>query len=202
MNVTTIRTLPFYKGVSKDLTSPLNSTKLTYAEGTVVEANGIDLDPGRGCGKGINFCRSIAEALQWGPVVVEITVPSGVKVVDTGGKLRAERVRVGQVVDLAGAYLARAHLTGAHLTGANLANAHLTDADLADAYLAGANLTGANLTRANLADAYLADAYLARANLADANLTGANLTGARGNARTVLPAGWKVEKSGLIVRAS
>jgi hypothetical protein len=181
MIVTTIRTLPFYKGVSKDLTSPVQSSKLTYAEGTTVLADAINLDPGRGCGKGINFCRSIAEALSWGPVVVEITIPSGVKVVDTGGKLRAERVRVGQVVDLADADLARADLVGAYLVRANISGANLT----------GAHLTGADLT----------DADLARADLTDANLTDANLAGAKGNDRTVLPARYRVE-AGRIVRAA
>ena len=103
MNI--IRTKPFYKGVTKELRSPRRLTQLTYTEGTVVTADGIDLDPDNDCGQGINFCRSIAEALQWGPVVVEIRIPDKVKVVDTGDKLRAKRVEVGPVVNLSGAYL-------------------------------------------------------------------------------------------------
>ncbi len=84
-----VRTKPYYKGVTSDLRSPSQSTgKLTYTEGTTVEADGIDTDPDRDCGQGINFVGSIAEALRWGPVVVEVRVPKGITVVDTGTKLR------------------------------------------------------------------------------------------------------------------
>ena len=133
---TIIRSRPFYKGVTKELTSPTRSdNRLTYAEGTVVTADGIDLDPEKDCGQGINFCRSIAEALRWGPVVVEIRIPAKVQVVDTGTKLRAKKVEVGPVVslsgaDLSGAHLYRANLSGAHLYGANLSGANLYGADL------------------------------------------------------------------------
>ena len=44
-------------------------------------------------------------------------------------------------------------------------------------------------------------ADLTGANLTGADLTGANLTGAKGNEYTTLPAGWKVDESGLIVRS-
>ncbi len=114
---TVIRNRPFYKGVTTDLRSPLQTTQLTYTDGTTVTADGIDLDPNKDCGQGINFCRSIADALKWGPVVVEIAVPAKVKIVDAGLKLRAEKVVVGPVVDLAGANLAGANLYGASLTG-------------------------------------------------------------------------------------
>ena len=74
--VNIIRTLPFYKGVTRELTSPTQtSNRLIYTEGTVVTADGIDLNPDNGCGQGVNFCRSIADALRWGPVVVEIRIP-------------------------------------------------------------------------------------------------------------------------------
>jgi uncharacterized protein YjbI with pentapeptide repeats len=190
---TVIRNRSFYKGVTRDLRSPLQTTKLTYTEGKTVTADGIDLDPDKDCGQGINFCRSIADALKWGPVVVEITVPAKVKIVDTGLKLRAERVVVGPVVDLsradlAGANLARANLSGADLSGAdlsganlyraNLSGANLYRADLARADLAGADLSGANLAGANLARAYLGGADLGGANLSGADLSGADLSGA------------------------
>ena len=72
---------------------------------------------------------------------------------------------------------------------------NLGDADLGGADLGGANLRGANLRGANLRDANLGDAYLG-----DANLRGADLRGATGNEWTTLPAGYRVNDSGLIVR--
>jgi uncharacterized protein YjbI with pentapeptide repeats len=220
MQNTIIRDLPFYKGVTKDLKSPQQkrALALTYAEGAVLDADRVDLDPSKICATGINFCRSIPEAMRWGPVVVEIRVPYGAKMVDTGDKLRAARVRVGPSVSLVGANLAGATLAGANLAGANLVGANLARSNLAGANLAGANLVGANLARANLAGANLAGANLAganlvganlvganlaRANLAGANLAGANLAranlvGATGSAWTVLPAGWGVSGSGIV----
>ena len=56
--------------------------------------------------------------------------------------------------------------------------------NLGGAYLRGANLGGANLGDANLGGANLGDAYL---------------RGATGNERTTLPAGYRVNDSGLIV---
>ena len=134
----------FYKGVNRDLQSPQRrgDQQLTYTEGLTLTADGIDLDPDNDCGSGINFCRSIADALRWGPVVVEIRVPERTPVVDTGDKLRAKKVVVGPVVSLAGANLYGADLAGAILTGANLSRANLY----------GANLTRAILTRANLSE--------------------------------------------------
>ena len=110
---------------------------------------------------------------------------------------------VGGLIDAlrTGANLARANLAGANLARANLARADLAGANLAGADLAGANLTGANLAGANLARANLAGANLAGADLAGANLAGANLAGATGNQWTVLPDGWTVAVSGLVVRS-
>ncbi len=189
MNI--IRSKPFYKGVTRELTSPYQrEMALTYTEGAVVTADGIDLDPDTDCGQGINFCRSIAEALLWGPVVVEIRIPDKTKVVDTGTKLRAKRVEVGPVVNLSGANLSRADLSGANLSGANLSRANLSRANLYGADLSGANLSGANLYGANL---YGADLY-------GADLSGANLSETRGTAARNLPSGYSVNESGLIVR--
>ena len=97
--------------------------------------------------------------------------------------------------DLGGADLGGAYLRGADLGGANLGGANLGDANLG-----GANLRGANLGDANLGGANLGGANLRGANLGDANLGGANLRGAYGNERTTLPAGHRVNDSGLIVR--
>ena len=198
-----VRDRPFYKGVLSDLRSPLQSNKLTYTPGAKIVADGIDLDPARDCGHGINFSASIAEALRWGPVVVEVHVPYNVKVVDAGRKLRAERVTVGEVVNLQ-RRLPRSRLPqrrqprrrqprrrqprrrqprrrrprGANLEGANLRGADLEGADLEDANLRGANLEDANLEGANLEGADLEDANLEGANLTGAYLAGANLRGA------------------------
>ena len=66
--------------------------------------------------------------------------------------------------------------------------------------LGGADLRDANLRGADLRGAYLGGAYLGGANLGDANLRGAYLRGATGNEWTRLPAGYRVNDSGLIVR--
>ena len=117
--------------------------------------------------------------------------------------------------DLRGANLGGADLRGANLGGADLGGAYLGDAYLGgaylgDAYLGGADLRGANLGGANLRDAYLRGAYLWGADLRDADLRDAdlggaylgdaNLRGATGNEWTTLPAGYRVNDSGLIVR--
>ena len=97
--------------------------------------------------------------------------------------------------DLGGADLGGADLRGAYLRGANLGGADLGGADLG-----GADLRDANLRGADLRGAYLGGAYLGGANLRDANLRGAYLRGATGNEWTRLPAGYRVNDSGLIVR--
>ena len=97
--------------------------------------------------------------------------------------------------DLGGADLGGADLRGAYLRGANLRGAYLRGADLG-----GADLRDANLRGADLRGAYLGGAYLGGANLGDANLRGAYLRGATGNEWTRLPAGYRVNDSGLIVR--
>ena len=183
-----IRNKPFYKGVSPDLNSPIQTSKCQFQPETDVTASGIDTDPDEDCGEGINFCRSIAEALKWGPKVVEIFVPAGVTVIDTGQKLRAEKVRVGSVVnlhraDLSGAHLYGVNLNGADLRGVNLSGAYLRGAHLSGAHLRWANLSradlyGANLSGANLNGADLSGANLSRADLREADLYGANLSGA------------------------
>ena len=154
----------FYKGVTSEFRSPIQHTH-TYEVGNTVEADGIDMNPDNDCGKGINFCRSVLEALRWGPVVVELSIPPRTTIVDTGGKLRAKKVKVERVVDL--------------------------KSDLCSADLRGADLRGANLYSANLRGA----------NLCSADLRGANLYGALNTREAILPDGWKVDASGLIVRS-
>jgi hypothetical protein len=119
----------FYKGVTVDFKSPVQSRiTLTYTPGTTVRANGFDTDPDRECGAGINFCRTLADALRWAKGGTVVTVrPVGV-VVDAGSKLRAEAVEVLSVVDLRGADLYGADLSRANLYGANLYGADLSGA--------------------------------------------------------------------------
>ena len=120
-----IRNKPYYKGVTKDLKSPTQANKLTYTPGTIIEADDFNLDPDKDCGAGINFCSTLAGALKWtrGGTVVTVTVPDGEPIVDTGDKLRAKRVLVGEVVSLWNANLSGADLLSANLTGANLRDA-------------------------------------------------------------------------------
>jgi len=191
-----IRTAPFYKGVDLNLKSPVQSSKLIFTPDSIINADGLDQDPAKDCGQGINFCRSITEALKWGPRVVEIFIPDRTTVIDTGQKLRAKKVRVGKEISLAGANLSRAYLSGAdlsgaYLSGANLSRANLSGADLAGASLAGADLSGANLSRANLSRADLSRADLSGADLSGAYLSGANLSKANHDSTTVWPKGFK-----------
>ena len=124
-----IRSRPYYKGVTRELMSPAIETgKLRYEPGITVEADGLDGNADQDCGKGINFCATIAQALKWGPVVVELTVPDGETIIDAGDKLRAQRVHVEGVVYLTGANLSGSDLSGANLTGANLWDA-MVDSD-------------------------------------------------------------------------
>ena len=139
-----IRTAPFYKGVDLNLKSPVQSSKLIFTPDSIINADGLDQDPAKDCGQGINFCRSITEALKWGPRVVEIFIPDRTTVIDTGQKLRAKKVRVGKEISLAGADLYRADLTGANLSRANLSRTNLSGA-----YLYRADLSGADLSKAN-----------------------------------------------------
>jgi Pentapeptide repeats (8 copies) len=200
----------FYKGLTADFKSPVRGT-LTYLPGTTVTVEEWDDDPSVACGPGINFSRTIAGALRYGSTVVEIRVPSRVYIVDTGDKLRAKSVVVGDTVDLFGfgANLSGADLSGAALTGANLCWANLSGADLsranlcwANLYVAAltgadlseANLSGANLYGANLSGANLCWANLSGADLYGANLSGANLSEANGTPLSGIPAGWKVDR--------
>jgi len=128
----------------------------------------VDEDPTKDCGRGINFSRTLAGALRFGPVVVTLSVPDDVTIIDTGEQLRAKRGVVGEVVPLGGADLVGADLVGADLVGANLRGANLGGADLTGAYLGGADLVGADLV-------------------------GADLTGAYGPAGAGVPAGWALD---------
>ena len=139
-----IRSRPYYKGVTRELMSPSQRTgKLRYEPGAIVEADSLDENADRDCGSGINFCSTVAQALKWGPVVVELTVPDGETIIDAGDKLRAKRIRVEAVADLSRASLFGANLRGADLSSANLFGANLRGANLRDANLFGADLSSA-----------------------------------------------------------
>ena len=183
-----IRTKPYYKGVTRDFESPSHQTKLVYQPGTTVTTETLDKNADEDCAEGIHFVASVAAALRWGPVVVEIRVPGGKTIVDSGSKLRAKTVKVGNVVSL---------------TGADFSYANLSYANLSRVILSGADLSGASLHRANLSGASLHRANLSGADLSRADLAGADLSRARVNERTIidLPDGWKIEND-VIVRVS
>jgi uncharacterized protein YjbI with pentapeptide repeats len=172
----------FYKGVTKDLKSPTYGT-LTYAPGTTVRADRLDRNATVDCAAGINFCRTLAEALRWGQsgTVVKVRPIGGI--VDTGGKLRAAAVEVIEVADLSGADLSGADLSGADLSKARLYKANLSGADLYGADLSGANLSGARLYRASLSGADLSGARLYKADLYGASLYKADITIKQAKAR-------------------
>ena len=101
--------------------------------------------------------------------------------------------------DLSFANLSFANLSSVDLSSANLSSADLSFANLSFADLRSADLSSVDLSSANLSSANLSFANLSFANLSSADLSSANLSSARGNQYTVLPNGWKVNDSGLIV---
>ena len=147
-----IRTKPYYKGVTRDFESPSHQTKLVYQPGTTVTTETLDKNADEDCAEGIHFVASVAAALRWGPVVVEIRVPGGKTIVDSGSKLRAKTVKVGNVVSLTGANLSRVILSYANLSGASLHRANLSGADLSRADLAGADLSRARVNERTIID--------------------------------------------------
>ena len=168
----------FYKGLTREMKSPSYSTKITYEVGKTYDADSFVVSDDD-CGPGIHVVTSLAAALKWGPVVVEVEIPDEAEIVWSKDKLRTSRVTVTAVASLSGANLYGADLSGANLSGANLYGANLYGADLRGANLSGADLRGANLR--------------------GADLYGANLYGTLGEPRT-LPTGWKFE-NGLITPA-
>ncbi len=199
----------FYKGLTREMQSPSHSKRITYEVGKTYNADAFEVSDDD-CGPGIHVVTSLALALKWGPVVVEVTIPDGAEVVWSSDKLRTSQVRVVSVANLCEANLRGANLYGADLYEANLYAADLYGANLRGANLRGANLYGANLYAANLyaadlrtanlrgadlyaANLYAADLYAANlyaANLCEANLCEANLRGALNlsEARNVLKA--------------
>ena len=200
-----VRTKPYYKGVTRDLMSPSQPTgKLRYEVGTIVEANGLDENTIKDCGKGINFCSTLAQALKWGPVVVELTVPDGETIIDAGDKLRAKRVRVEAVAnlryanlagsDLSGSNLSHSNLSHSNLAGANLSHSNLSHSNLCYVNLRGAGLSHSNLSGSNLAGSDLSHSDLSGSNLWGADLRGADLWSATVNSDTIISLldGWEV----------
>ena len=138
MELKLIHSGTFYKGVTKGRMGPHYPDK-PYNVGTVHHAV-VDTNLSDSCAPGIHVCLTIAEALRWGPVVVEVGVPEDATIVV------AAKVRVGPSVKV----LARDVQVGANLWSADLAGADLAGADLRDANLRYANLGYANLsTRGN-----------------------------------------------------
>ena len=134
----------FYKGLTREMKSPSYSTKITYEVGKTYDADSFVVSDDD-CGPGIHVVTSLAAALKWGPVVVEVEIPDEAEIVWSKDKLRTSRVTVTAV----------ASLYGANLSGANLREADLSGANLRGASLYGANLYGANLYGANLREADL-----------------------------------------------
>ena len=133
MNYSIHYTGKFYKGLTLDMKSPSHSTKITYEVGKTYTSSDFEVSD-QTCAPGIHFVTSIALALKWGPVVIEVEVPEGSEIVLGPDKSRAKEVKVLRVVDLHGADLHDAYLRGANLGGANLGGADLHDAYLPDGW--------------------------------------------------------------------
>jgi uncharacterized protein YjbI with pentapeptide repeats len=113
--------------------------------------------------------------------------------------------------DLGGAFLKAADLSRAHLRKAKLMGAKLMGAELMGAKLMGADLSGADLSEADLSEADLSGADLSKADLRGANLRQAYVKGAdfsttknmtqqqidfaRGDVKTLLPAGLRMPEA-------
>ena len=104
----------FYKGLSREMQSPSYDKKITYEVGQTYDADSFVVSDDD-CGPGIHVVTSLAAALKWGPVVVEIEIPDGAQIVWSKDKLRTSRVTVVSMADLRGANLREANLYGANL---------------------------------------------------------------------------------------
>ena len=102
----------FYKGLTLEMRSPQHSTTITYEVGETYTADGFEVSD-EPCAPGIHFVHSIAQALKWGPVVVDIEIPEGSHIVWGPDKSRDESVTVVSIVNLAGSNLGGANLRGA-----------------------------------------------------------------------------------------
>ena len=153
MNYQVHYTGKFYKGLTREMQSPSFDKKLTYEVGQTYDADNFAVSDDN-CGPGIHLVTSIALALKWGPVVVEMTVPDGAEIVWSAQKLRTSRVTVVGVVNLRGANLYGADLSGVDLSAANLSGANLSGVDLS-----GADLRGADLSDTIGKPAYLPDGW-------------------------------------------
>ncbi len=96
--------------------------------------------------------------------------------------------------DLTNAFLEKASFAGAHLHRAVLHHAHLKNADLT-----GAEIFGASFRNADLRNATLCGADLRATDLRDTDLRGADLQGARYNSDTLLPNGFELQTSGMLL---
>ena len=197
--------IPFYKGVTEDLLSPYrNRDRLEFKQGTAVLADTLDSSRAN-CGAGINFCRTIPQALEWGPVVVELTIPTGVTVYDHGSKLRAREVYVSAVYKgFFGTSFYRADLTRAlKLRGGDLSSADLAEADARNSVIENCNMGFVNAPYANFRNSSFGCADIFGADFTGADLRGANLSrvkniesasfdGAAVNSSTVWPEGYRL----------
>ena len=107
----------FYKGLTREMRSPSYETKITYEVGKTYTADDFEVSD-KECAPGIHIVTSPARALEWGPVVVEVTVPEDAQIVWGPDKLRTPVVKVEKISNLSGAHLSGARLSGAHLSGA------------------------------------------------------------------------------------
>ena len=190
----------FYKGLTHEMKSPSSVNKITYEVGMTYTAEDFEVSDDE-CAPGIHIVTSLAKALKWGAVVIEVSVPEDAQIVWGPDKCRTPVLTVERVADLSGADLSGANLRSAHLSGAYLRSAHLGGAYLGGANLGGANLSGANMCGADLSSADLRSADLSGADLSGANLSGTNLYGAIGTPYSGMPDGWKLDDLGLWVKS-
>ena len=94
----------FYKGLTREMKSPNHKVKLTYEVGQTYSVEDFDTS-GEQCSTGIHVVTSLAAALKWGPVVVEMSVPDTAQVVWGPDKVRVSEATVVWVINLSRANL-------------------------------------------------------------------------------------------------
>ena len=109
----------FYKGLTHKMKSPSYVNKITYEVGMTYTAEDFEVSDDE-CAPGIHIVTSLAKALKWGAVVIEVSVPEDAQIVWGPDKCRTPVLTVERVADLSGADLSGAYLSGANLSGTNL----------------------------------------------------------------------------------
>jgi hypothetical protein len=89
-----------YKGVTKDLESPLYKNKLTYNIGKTISVKEGEPDIFSDCGAGINLCPTIDLSREWGNTIIKVKIHIGdiICIPIEDKKFRVKKCKVIEVV--------------------------------------------------------------------------------------------------------